>query len=142
MATLHTPRLILRNWRDADADSSARVNADPRIMEFLPACLSQAQSNPLLQKIRDHIEARGLGLFAVELTGQHGLVGFIGLSVPSFEANFTPGVETGPPVVRRPPSVSGSNTTIGISPPEDADGAPAPRLLQMYRARRDQDVGP
>ena len=95
MATLHTERLILRDWQDRDADSFARMNADPRVMEFLPSRFSRAESDQLLQRIRDHIQARGFGLFAAELIAEHSLIGFIGLSVQSFEEHFTQCVEIG-----------------------------------------------
>lgn len=45
--------------------------------------------------IRSHIERRGFGLWAVEVTGGAPFIGFIGLAVPSFEARFTPCVELG-----------------------------------------------
>ena len=32
-----TPRLILRQWQDSDADPFAAMNADPQVMEFFPA---------------------------------------------------------------------------------------------------------
>jgi RimJ/RimL family protein N-acetyltransferase len=38
--SLATPRLLLRPWRDQDPPAFAAMNADPRVMEFLPNRLS------------------------------------------------------------------------------------------------------
>lgn len=91
--TLATERLILRRWKPSDREAFARVNADPRVMEFLPAVLSRQESGNLCDRIEAHLEQHGFGLYAVESRGL--LIGFIGLSVPAFQAHFTPGVEIG-----------------------------------------------
>jgi RimJ/RimL family protein N-acetyltransferase len=92
---LRTERLVLRNWRAADLEPFARLNADPRVMEHFPALLKRAESDVLAARIRAHLEERGFGLWAVEVCGVTPFAGFIGLSVPSFEAHFTPCVEVG-----------------------------------------------
>ncbi len=94
-AILKTPRLILRHWRDSDRQPFARMNADPRVMEFFPSTLSPAQSDALIAKIEAHFRKHGFGLYAAELRSDRTLAGFIGLSVPSFHAHFTPCVEVG-----------------------------------------------
>lgn len=48
-----------------------------------------------MQHIRDHFTRRGFGLWAVEVTGGAPFIGFIGLSVPPFDAPFMPCVELG-----------------------------------------------
>ena len=48
-----------------------------------------------MQLIRDHFERHGFGVWAVEVIGGAPFIGFIGLSVPSFDAPFTPCVELG-----------------------------------------------
>jgi RimJ/RimL family protein N-acetyltransferase len=85
---IETPRLILRSWRDSDRDPFARMNADPRVMEFFPACLSREESDALFDRAR-------LSVRAAELRETGDFIGFIGLSVPTFEAHFTPCVEIG-----------------------------------------------
>jgi len=95
MQVLETERLILRNWRAADREPFARINADPVVMEVMPFTLSRAESDLLMDKIEEHIQRNGFGLFATELRVCRALIGFIGLSVPSFPASFTPCVEVG-----------------------------------------------
>jgi RimJ/RimL family protein N-acetyltransferase len=71
------------------------MNADPRVMEHLPAALSRRESDALARRIRAHFAAYGFGLWAVELPDRVEFAGFVGLSVPTFEAHFTPCVEVG-----------------------------------------------
>ena len=92
---LLTERLRLRRWRPGDRAPFAALNADPRVMEYFPAPLSSEESDDLAARIEAHFDARGFGLWAVEAPGVAPFVGFVGLSVPGFEAHFTPCVEIG-----------------------------------------------
>jgi RimJ/RimL family protein N-acetyltransferase len=92
---LCTSRLILTAWREEHAEPFARMNADPRVMEFFPKPLSRQESNAVIDRIRSHFERHGFGLWAVELRDTGGFIGFVGLSIPSFQAHFTPCVEIG-----------------------------------------------
>ena len=93
--TIETSRLILREWRDTDRKPFARMNADPRVMEYLSAPLSPEQSDALMDRGKAVFEKHGYGPWAAELKASGTLIGFIGLMVPSFEAHFTPCVEIG-----------------------------------------------
>ena len=93
--TLTTDRLILRPWRHSDREPFARLNADPRVMEFLPAILTREESDRLADRIENHFREHGFGLYAAELRDESSFIGFIGLAIPSFEAAFTPCVEIG-----------------------------------------------
>ncbi|MDR3621819.1 MAG: GNAT family N-acetyltransferase [Paludisphaera borealis] len=92
---IQTDRLILREWLDDDLAPFAALNADEHVVEFLPGPLSREQSDATAARIRDHFARRGFGLWAVEVPGIAPFIGFVGLSVPSFEAHFTPCVEIG-----------------------------------------------
>ncbi|MGE0711850.1 MAG: GNAT family N-acetyltransferase [Planctomycetota bacterium] len=92
---LRTERLLLRAWRDEDLPAFAALNADPRVVEFLPAALTRAESDALAAKIRATFAERGYGLWAVEAPGAADFLGFVGLSSPPWEAPFTPCVEVG-----------------------------------------------
>jgi ribosomal-protein-alanine N-acetyltransferase len=95
MTVVSTERLILRHWRQEDREPFARLNADELVMEFQPGILSREQSDQLVDRIEAHIRQRGFGLYAAELRKEHRFIGFIGLSVPTFQAAFTPCVEIG-----------------------------------------------
>lgn len=92
---LQTPRLRLRAWRDEDVPAFAALNADPAVMEFFPKPLDRAESDAVAARIRDHFRRRGFGLWAVEVPGLAHFVGFVGLTVATFQAHFTPCVEIG-----------------------------------------------
>jgi RimJ/RimL family protein N-acetyltransferase len=92
---LTTERLLLREWQESDRQPFAVMNADPRVMQFMPNTLTCKESDLLVDRIQKHFTAHGFGLFAAErrVTGE--FIGFIGLAVPSFQARFTPCVEIG-----------------------------------------------
>ena len=46
-----TERLVLRQWRDADREPFARMNADPEVMRFFPGVLDRAGSDALLDRL-------------------------------------------------------------------------------------------
>jgi RimJ/RimL family protein N-acetyltransferase len=97
---LVTPRLLLRGWRDDDRPAFAALNADPQVMEHFPAPLDRATSDDLVDRFAAHWAEHGLGLWAVERRTDGRLLGFTGLSVPGFDAHFTPAVEVGWRLVR------------------------------------------
>ncbi|HEX8713863.1 MAG TPA: GNAT family N-acetyltransferase [Terracidiphilus sp.] len=93
--SLKTERLILRPWCESDHEPFARLNSDPRVMEFLPQILSREESDALANQITSHFREHGFGVWALELQRDRSFIGFTGLNVPSFEAHFTPCVEIG-----------------------------------------------
>ena len=88
-----TPRLLLRQWRDADFAPFAALNADPRVMEYFPAPLSRAQSDAMAERCLALIGERGWGLWAVETKRESAFIGFVGLNSPADELPFSPCVE-------------------------------------------------
>lgn len=61
----------------------------------MPSRLSPAESDLLVDRIENHFRERGFGLYALELRSERAFVGYVGLSVPAFQAHFTPCVEIG-----------------------------------------------
>ena len=94
-SAITTDHLLLRRWRDADRLPFHVMNADPRVMEFMPALLSPAESDALFDRIQAHFDRHGFGPFAVELLENSAFIGYIGVFVPEFDAHFTPAVEIG-----------------------------------------------
>ena len=92
---LRTERLLLREWRDEDLDPFAALNADPEVMRFMPKLLSRDECAARIQSMREHFRDHGFGLWAVEVRNVSLFVGFVGLSIPRFEAPFMPCVEIG-----------------------------------------------
>jgi RimJ/RimL family protein N-acetyltransferase len=92
---LSTARLLLRRWRETDHAPFAVLNADPMVMEYFPGRLTRAESDDLIARIETGFATRGLGLWALEVRATGEFAGFAGLTVPSFNAHFTPAVEVG-----------------------------------------------
>lgn len=93
--TLETDRLRLRPWRDADREPFAALNADPVVMEHFPAPLERAASDAFVDRIVNHFDTQGWGLWAVEVPGVADFIGFCGLWPATFDAPFTPCIEIG-----------------------------------------------
>lgn len=92
---LRTARLVLRRWRPEDREVFSAINADPKVMEYLPARLSREQSDALADRVEAHFDEHGFGPWAVEVVGGPAFIGYVGLYVVSFEAHFAPNVEVG-----------------------------------------------
>jgi RimJ/RimL family protein N-acetyltransferase len=92
---LETERLVLRRWRDEDREPFAQLNADPQVMAYFPRPFSGQESDTLAIRIEEGFERDGFGFWALEVRATGAFVGFTGLSVPAFEAHFTPAVEVG-----------------------------------------------
>lgn len=92
---IRTDRLLLRQWVEADRDRFAALNADPRVMEHFPAPLTRAESDAFVDRHAAVIDERGWGLWAVEVRQTETFIGFTGLAVPVFDADFVPCVEIG-----------------------------------------------
>lgn len=95
MYIIETNRLGLRNWMDTDIPVFVEMNKDPKVMEYFPKVLSEEETMAMLDRIKQHFIDNGFGLFAVELKETNEFIGFVGLSIPKFEADFTPCVEIG-----------------------------------------------
>jgi [ribosomal protein S5]-alanine N-acetyltransferase len=92
---ISTERLGLRRWRQTDIDPFAKINSDEAVMKYFPATLSRSETIAMIQRIGDHFEKNGFGLYAVEEKKSGAFIGFTGFSIPSFESFFTPCVEIG-----------------------------------------------
>jgi RimJ/RimL family protein N-acetyltransferase len=88
-AILTTNRLVLRPWLDADREPFARMNADPRVMEFFAVRPSREESDAMVDRIETHFREHGFGLWAAVLRRGGAFLGFVGLDIPSYEAPYS-----------------------------------------------------
>jgi RimJ/RimL family protein N-acetyltransferase len=95
VSEIRTERLILRELRTADLGALAKMNADPRVMEYFPGILSREESDGFAARVHAHWAQYGFGTWAVERQEDGVFLGVTGLSHPRFEAHFTPCVEIG-----------------------------------------------
>jgi RimJ/RimL family protein N-acetyltransferase len=92
---LETERLTMREWNASDLAPFAAINADPRVMEFLPNVLSREESDAAAGRTIEHFAQHGFGRWAIEEREAGEFIGFVGLSVVTYETAFTPCVEIG-----------------------------------------------
>jgi RimJ/RimL family protein N-acetyltransferase len=85
---LRTPRLLLREWRDDDAEWFAEMSADPALTEFL-----LPPSPDWVARARRHWDEDGFGQFVVELPGERPFIGVIGLDRLRWAVPFAPAIE-------------------------------------------------
>jgi 3-dehydroquinate dehydratase/shikimate dehydrogenase len=95
---IQTERLILREWQETDLEPFAKLNADPRVMEYFPSTLSREESDQLAKRLQGKIQEKGWGFWAVSVPDLADFIGFIGLNYvdqSTLPAPFTPAVEIG-----------------------------------------------
>ncbi len=90
-----TERLRLRQWIESDREPFARLNANPKVMEFYPNVLDRTASDAMIDRLQALIADRGWGLWAVELKADKQFIGYVGLHVPKADLPFSPCIEIG-----------------------------------------------
>jgi RimJ/RimL family protein N-acetyltransferase len=90
---LTSERLLLRAWREEDLAPFAALNADERVMQFMPRRLSRTESDAFAHGAQGRLAECGYGIWAVEARDTGDFIGCVGLAVPSFTAHFTPCTE-------------------------------------------------
>ncbi|HEY1796969.1 MAG TPA: GNAT family N-acetyltransferase [Stellaceae bacterium] len=90
---VRTPRLLLRQWRDEDAEPFAAMSADPEVTALLLGPFDRAKSDEWVALARDFWRANGYGQWVVEVPGEAKFAGVVGLTRILWEAPFTPVVE-------------------------------------------------
>jgi len=95
MQSIETQRLILREWKPEDLVPFAAINQDPKVMEYFFKPLTEIETAAMIEKIKKHFTKHGFGLFACILKNTSTCIGFVGLSIPEFDAHFMPSVEIG-----------------------------------------------
>jgi RimJ/RimL family protein N-acetyltransferase len=92
---IETERLRLRQWIESDREPFARLNADPRVMEFFPSILDRAASDAMIDRLQTKIIEKDWGFWAVESKQDKQFIGFVGLEIPKADLPFSPCVEIG-----------------------------------------------
>jgi RimJ/RimL family protein N-acetyltransferase len=93
--TISTARLLLRRWRDSDAEPFAALNADPAVMRYFPATLDRSASDALISRIEELFARQGFGLWALEVAGTGEFIGFTGLNPMPADVPGAGGLEVG-----------------------------------------------
>lgn len=96
-----TERLRLVVWAERHIAPFAALNADPEVMRYFPATLSEAETRAGVELWRAQFADAGWSNWAVELKASGEFIGFIGLSVPRRPLPCSPCVEVGWRLARR-----------------------------------------
>jgi RimJ/RimL family protein N-acetyltransferase len=88
-----TQRLLLRQWRAADREPFAALNADPIVMAHFPASLTREASDSMADRCKQLIEERRWGAWATEIKATGEFIGFVGLNIPREDLPISPCVE-------------------------------------------------
>lgn len=88
-------RIGFRNWNNDDLPKMATINADPEVMQYFPSLQNESQTEAFIERMKAQLEQKGFTYFAAELLDTGEFIGFIGLSVPTFTADFTPCIDMG-----------------------------------------------
>ena len=98
MHELHTQRLLLREWRDADREPFAAMSADADVMRFL---MPIADSDAWIDRQRQHQADHGICFWPVALAQSGEFIGSVGLVHVPYRTHYTPAVEVGWRLARR-----------------------------------------
>lgn len=151
---VETDRLVLRGWSSDDLAPLGSVFAEPRVWRFPSGRgWSLEETAAFLTRQRLLWEERGLGLWAAELRATGELIGYVGLSVPTFLPEVLPAVEVGwrlhpdhwgrglateggREAVRQGFSALDLEAVISIAQPENQRSIEVMRRLGMRESRR------
>ena len=78
---IETARLILREWRESDAEPFHAMSADPRVMATLGPLMSRAESDALIARIQQRQVEHGHTFWALERKDDNMFIGWCGLVV-------------------------------------------------------------
>ncbi len=93
--TIRTKRLGLRNWKENDLTPSYKMCSDKQVMEFFPRCLTLAETQNFIDRMKDHFTTYGFCYFAVDRLDTNTFIGFIGLMKQSYHTPFSPFIDIG-----------------------------------------------
>jgi RimJ/RimL family protein N-acetyltransferase len=95
VAVLESPRLVLRRFTLDDAPALLEILADPQVMRWFPHPLSEAEVESWIERRLRQYDEHGHSLFAVELRGAQGLIGYCGVARLEVNGKVEPEVAYG-----------------------------------------------
>lgn len=76
---LETERLVMREWRDDDADAFYEINSDPRVMETLGPLKTREEISKLIVRLQELQAKDGCCFWALETKADERLIGWCGM---------------------------------------------------------------
>ena len=90
-----TQRLGFRLWRETDLNDMTAINKDVDVMRFFPSTQTKDDTVSFIQRMQSQYRDKSFCYFAVDLLSENKFIGFVGLSSPNYEADFTPCIDIG-----------------------------------------------
>lgn len=88
-------RLGFRSWELEDVETLYELNSNEEVMQFFPSTQTKDQSLAFIERMRNQFDKNKFCYFAVEIIETKELIGFIGISEQTYEADFNPSVDIG-----------------------------------------------
>lgn len=93
MKVIETDRLILRTWKNEDADEYYRINQDAKVIEFLKGSLTMQEVTDFISFMNKQFKEIGYTVWAAEEKLSGKLIGYIGLDPIKWKTPFGKAVE-------------------------------------------------
>jgi len=81
--------------KSEDYEVFAKLNVDPKVMEYFPSTLTKIQSDVMANNLKSLISENGWGLWVIEEKVTGLFIGFLGLHKPTYNLPFLPCIEIG-----------------------------------------------
>ncbi|CAL2082006.1 GNAT family N-acetyltransferase [Tenacibaculum sp. 190524A02b] len=88
-------RLGFRNWKTTDLEFLSEMNSNEEVMRYFPNTQTKEQCLEFIKRMQKQYENIGYCYFPVEIIETQQLIGFIGLSKQTYEADFNPSIDIG-----------------------------------------------
>lgn len=88
-------RLGFRKWKEEDKPKMAKINSNPKVMEFFPNIPNKEQTEQFVDRMEKQFSEKGFCYFAVDKLDNNEFIGFIGISEQKFKSDFTPCIDIG-----------------------------------------------
>ena len=92
---IETERLILREWREADAAPFHAMSEDPKVMATLGPPMSRAESNALIARLQKRQIDHGHTFWALECKQDRSFIGWCGIVIALDELPISGKLEAG-----------------------------------------------
>lgn len=88
-------RLGFRCWQPNDLNKLHQIFSDPEVMKYFPSALTLQETSVFITRMVQEYENRGYCYYALDLLQNKECIGFIGLKLQEYEAEFNPSVDIG-----------------------------------------------
>lgn len=88
-------RLGFRTWKTSDFPKLLEMNTHQEVMRYFPTIQTAIQCREFIERMETHYRQHGYCYFAVEELATEEFIGFIGLSLQTYDIDFNPSTDIG-----------------------------------------------